>query len=429
MKFARGVISTSLSLILILNPLPANASPLYSFSTHTFTNCGQTGRNGPSLSACKSSYSNASWRNNTDFFNVTNGIAFWKAPSTGLYQITAAGAAGVGANTAAGLGAIIQATVTLTKGSVYKILVGQAGSNGTGGSGGGGGGTFLTDSSNTPIIVAGGGGGATNEIGSATTANGQTTNNGSNNSDGTISGGTNGNGGNGGIYTAGGGGLTGNGLGGSNASSYGGSGTSFTNGGTGGNTANTAFGGFGGGGGTHGNTGGGGGGGGYSGGAAGPNYTLRYNGGGGGSFVIAGASNISTSNGLYAGSSVGNLGQYNGTYLSSTIPHGYLTITNLNSVSISVDSVSGSRVATFRTAFQLRATLGEAGGKVAFYQQGKIIPTCKQIITSTTTAICNWLPSAHASTVITAILTPNSDTMGSTSAPVIFSVVRRTNPR
>lgn len=415
----------------LISPVDAQAVPLYKFSSHTFTNCGATGRSGPTLNQCKTAYAAASWSTNSSYLNVSGGIESWTAPSTGLYQITAAGADGVGAGIARGLGAIIQATVTLNKGSVYRILVGQAGSNGTGGSGGGGGGTFFTDAANNPIVVAGGGGGATNDLGSATTANGQTTTSGANSSDGLIAGGTSGNGGASGTWTGGGAGLTGNSSQPSSGGTYPGYALSFVNGGTGGPTQNTAFGGFGGGGGTHGNTGGGGGGGGYSGGAGGPNYTLAYNGGGGGSYVIAGATNIATSNGSYAGSSAGitNLNQYNGTYASSTISHGYLTITNLNYVSVQVSSVSGNNTASFRTAFQVRATLSEAGGRVTFYQQGKAIGNCVQIPTSTTTATCSWLPSVKGAITITAYVTPNSDTMGSTSPPVTFLVGKRTSLR
>lgn len=415
----------------LVAPVEAHATPLYSFSSHTFTNCGATGRSGPTLAQCKTAYASAPWSANSSYLNLSGGIESWTAPATGLYQITAAGADGVGAGIARGLGAIIQATVTLNKGSVYRILVGQAGSNGTGGSGGGGGGTFFTDELNNPIVVAGGGGGATDSLGSAATANGQTTTNGANSSDALIAGGTSGNGGTSGVYTGGGAGLIGNSSQPSSGSGYAGYALSFINGGKGGPTATTAFGGFGGGGGTHGNTGGGGGGGGYSGGAGGPNYTLAYNGGGGGSYVIAGATNIATSNGSYAGSSAGitNLNQYNGTYASATISHGYLTITNLNSVSVQVSSVSGGNVASFRTQFQIRATLSEAGGKVTFYQQGKVIGNCKQISTLTTTATCSWMPSIKGAMSITASVLPNSDTMGSISPPITLLVGRRTTLR
>ena len=433
MKIKSQIVALALALTSILYPVPAEASPLYSFSSHTFTSCGASGRSGPTLAQCKSAYSAASWAKNINYLNVSGGIESWTAPATGVYEITAAGAVGIGDNKARGLGAIIQARVTLTKGSVYRILVGQAGSNGSGGSGGGGGGTFFTDAVNNPIVIAGGGGGATFGIGTNSTLNGQTTTSGATNSDASTSGGTNGGGGSSSTYTGGGAGLTGNGAVPSSASAnnYGGNSLSFVNGGTGGPTNNTAFGGFGGGGGTHGNTGGGGGGGGYSGGAGGPNYTGPHNGGGGGSFVIAGATNIATSNGSYAGSNSGitNLNQYNGTYESSTISHGYLTITNLNSVSVQVSSVSGGNIASFRTAFQVRATLSEAGGKVTFYQQGKIIPNCKQVSTGTTVATCSWSPSAKGAIAISASVIPNSDTMGSTSAPVTFLVGRRTTLR
>lgn len=433
MKIKSRLAALALALTSILYPVPAEASPLYSFSSHTFTSCGASGKNGPTLAQCKTEYSGATWANNSNYLNVSGGIESWTAPATGLYQITAAGAVGTGDNKARGLGAIIRATVTLSKGSVYRILVGQAGSNGTGGSGGGGGGTFLVDASNNPILIAGGGGGATFGIGTNSTANGATTTNGATNSDSSKSGGTDGGGGGSSTYTGGGAGLTGNGSAPSSgtASGYSGSSLSFINGGTGGPTQNTALGGFGGGGGTHGNTGGGGGGGGYSGGAGGPNYTGPHNGGGGGSFVIAGATNIATSNGSYAGSSSGitNLNEYNGTYESGTKSHGYLTITNLNSVSVQVSSVTGTNIAAFKTAFQVRATLSEAGGKVTFYQQGKVIPNCKQVATATTTATCSWSPSFKGAIAVSASVIPNSDTMGSTSPSVTFLVGRRTTLR
>ena len=86
---------------------------------------------------------------------------------TGSYVIEAWGASGAegrGANEArpGGKGAYMKGTFSLTRGTLLKILVGQAGSTGNVGSpplpGGGGGGTFITSSSNTALIVAGGGG-------------------------------------------------------------------------------------------------------------------------------------------------------------------------------------------------------------------------------------------------------------------------------
>ena len=62
---------------------------LYTFSSHTFTNCGVTGRYGPTLAQCKASYSPA-WTDDTSYFNVvTQGIQEWKVPATASYTIDA----------------------------------------------------------------------------------------------------------------------------------------------------------------------------------------------------------------------------------------------------------------------------------------------------------------------------------------------------
>lgn len=303
---------------------------LFAFTSHTFTNCSATGASGPTQAACRSGYS-TTWDENNSYFTVTSGIQNWVAPATATYQITAAGATGVGGAKAMSVGVIIRARIELSEGSTYKILIGQSGLNGSCGSGGGGGGTFLTTSTNTPLIVAGGGGGSLNGTNPSTaTANGQTTTSGSAASDGSGAGGTAGGGGRGSSsgWGSGGAGLTGNGTNSANGSSSGG--TAFINGGIGGTSSYLAVGGFGGGGGTHGCTGGGGGAGGYSGGG-GSTQGATSMGGGGGSFVVSGATNIATSNGSYNGSSSGitNLNLYNGTFGSSTYSQGYLTIEKL----------------------------------------------------------------------------------------------------
>lgn len=215
----------------------------------------------------------ASFQNNTDYFDVTNGIITWKVPDAGTYRIIAKGAAGgqsINWGPQGGFGAIITGDFSLAGGVVLKILVGQRGQSNTY-DGGGGGGTFVTLINNTPLIVAGGGGGgsasgfsgpAGNSKNANLTGNGYSTSSGA--------GGTNGSGG-AGSTAGGGGGLTGNGTG----TWFG---TSFTNGGAGGGPQ--AAGGFGGGGGG-GGTNGAGGGGGYSGGAF---SGWSYEAAGGGSF-------------------------------------------------------------------------------------------------------------------------------------------------
>jgi len=313
------------SCLLFIEPAQAN---LYAFTSHTFTNCNATGNTGPTQVFCRTAYS-TTWDDNNSYFTVSGGIQSWVAPATATYTITAAGATGVGGAKAMSVGAIVRAKISLTQGSTYKILIGQSGSNGTGGAGGGGGGTFFATSSNSPLLVAGGGGGSLAANASAvSSANGQTTTSGSSSNCSTGTGGNSGNGGtgSGSGWGGGGGGFTGNGTNAANLPNTGGS--SFVNGGVGGSTTTSASGGFGGGGGTHGNTGGGGGGGGYSGGGGSTQYFGGAIAGGGGSFIVSGATNIATSNGSYAGSSAGitNLNQYNGTFNSATYSHGYLTI-------------------------------------------------------------------------------------------------------
>ena len=262
-------VSGSLGDGLVTITLHPPESPLYEFSSHTFTSCGKTGRYGPTLANCTGSgtYAATSWASNTDYFNViTQGIQEWTVPITGLYKIKAYGADAV--NRKGGRGGIIEATFTLGQGEVIKILCGQRPEPYNTNNGGGAGGTFVVRSPYTNIhdilLVAGGGGGAHNYSDSPSTeqVHGGITGNG-NGGVGTnnISGGTNGNGGTKGGGASGAGFLTdGDCVQSSNTVPK-----SFVNGGVGGTNYNDVYrGGFGGGG-AHGSTHGAGGGG-YSGG-------------------------------------------------------------------------------------------------------------------------------------------------------------------
>ena len=282
---------------------PQSSSSSYDFTSHTFTNCGATGRAGPTLENCKSSY-DVSWEDDTDYFNVPNdaGIQYWTVPTTGTYTIEAWGAQGGDAHSdSPGFGARIRGDFTLTEGEIIHIVVGQQGLNQTSASsgsnyhsGGGGGGTFVikTPYNNTAsiLVIAGGGGSGYSSVGEShkqgrteTTggiANSSTTR-ATNGAGGYISGRDH-------VDAAGGGGFSGNGQDGTNGST---GGQSFTNGavgGTGGawqSGGNQGEGGFGGGGGqSNDNVGRAGGGGGYSGGSGGDHYGYGNAGGGGGSY-------------------------------------------------------------------------------------------------------------------------------------------------
>jgi hypothetical protein len=142
-------------------PHTAEASSLYDFTTHTFTNCGATGRDGPTLANCTSSYSD-SWTDNTSYFNVPSdaGIQYWTVPETGTYTIEAWGASG--ARDDEGFGARMRGDFTLTSGEIIRILVGQSGGDTGSSQSSGGGGTFVirTPYNNTAsiLVIAGGGG-------------------------------------------------------------------------------------------------------------------------------------------------------------------------------------------------------------------------------------------------------------------------------
>ncbi len=148
-----------------LSPTLTNVSQetdLYQFTTHTFTNAGVSGRLGPIYTQIKKEYSSIPWALDYITMNNDDGIQLWTVPTTGKYTIRAFGASG-NVNLQYGKGRDVQTTVTLKKGDIIRILVGQHGSV-TGGYGiwnsGGGGGTYVVTDNYEPIIIAGGGGGS-----------------------------------------------------------------------------------------------------------------------------------------------------------------------------------------------------------------------------------------------------------------------------
>jgi len=238
------------------------------FTSHTFTNAGATGVNGPTLAQCRTAYSSASWVNNTNDFNMTTqGIQLFKVPYTGNYSIEAAGASSGNDAPRHGTanGYVLRATFSLTAGQWLSLLVGQRGTDaGAYGGGGGGGGSFVVQGGNL-LMVAGGAGGTGNYY-----AYGMT-------SPAVLGFGD----GYGGVATYNGGGGAGWYSNGASGSGGGGGGATFTNGGVGGaGNGQGGAGGFGGGGGGGDWSGWvGGGGGGFSGGYGGSHYS--YDGPGG----------------------------------------------------------------------------------------------------------------------------------------------------
>lgn len=70
---------------------------LYNFTTATFTPGGATGRGGPTLTQARTGLTGPetdAWKNNTEFFNTTNGIQLWNVPVDETYIIECWGAQG-----------------------------------------------------------------------------------------------------------------------------------------------------------------------------------------------------------------------------------------------------------------------------------------------------------------------------------------------
>jgi hypothetical protein len=255
---------------------------------YTFTNCGATGRFGPTQSQVNSAYSGTSLSGEVTI--NTQGIQEWVVPATGTYRIESYGAQGGVSTTALGLGAFISGDFDLNEGDKLYILVGQQGNRGLTQTAnffaGGGGGTFVatgtSPSAATPLLIAGGGGGNSISPGHAN-QHGQIVQSGASGS--SSAGGTSGGAGAAGSSTVGGSGFYGSAGGGSLAFVQGGIGAESLNSTIGSNNE----GGFGGGGGvtTSGWFNRAGGGGGYSGGgASAAAQDANSHGGGGGSYNI-----------------------------------------------------------------------------------------------------------------------------------------------
>jgi hypothetical protein len=117
-----------------------------SFTSHRFTNCGKTGRFGPTSAQCQSAYAGSEVLKPEYSFSVnSNGYQHWTAPADGIYRINAAGAKGGNGYSqhSGGSGIQIQGDFALSAGEQLILVVGQIGGSGVGshrGGGGGGGG-------------------------------------------------------------------------------------------------------------------------------------------------------------------------------------------------------------------------------------------------------------------------------------------------
>ncbi|KAF5889885.1 leukocyte tyrosine kinase receptor-like, partial [Clarias magur] len=106
------------------DPLGVSAVPKWFFRT-----CGATGPIGPTPSQCSSSYRKSNVNVSVGTKGALKGIQMWRVPETGLYRITAYGAAGGRSvlNMFRSHGVYIAGDFRLHKDEVLYILVGQQG--------------------------------------------------------------------------------------------------------------------------------------------------------------------------------------------------------------------------------------------------------------------------------------------------------------
>lgn len=90
---------------------------------------------------------------------------------------------------------------------------------------------------------------------------------------------------------------------------------------------------------------------------------------------------------------------------------------------------SGSLTANYRTVTPLTVNV-DTQSKVTFYANGKVIAGCRNKLSSSGTATCNWKPSVHGSYRIYATATPvSSSYVAATTSTISVGVAARTNKR
>ncbi len=369
-------------------------------------------------------------------FEYSGDYYVWTAPISTDYTFEAWGASGGGGIAASsggganaygrgGAGGYASGTRTLAAGTALYIYVGQQGtlSTSTTYNGGGGGnvsatgtylggfsgggathiatqvGTLSTLSTNQPsvLIVAGGGGGGGG--GSAPGWEGFATAGG-------VGGGESGTAGQ--TYSNGTGGGAGTQLAGGSST-----GTPVQTSAFGRGASATAA--------TSSHISGGGGGGGWYGGGAGAD---QGGGGGGGSGYV----NPLTNSSLIAG----NLTMPNpaGGTMTGRIGNGLVRVTyNAIVETTTVLTITGNQnVLTYKTSIDLTATIS-ASGRVTFFANGKRIPRCISL-SATNSITCTYSPSVRGSVLLSASLSPSSNSYRSSRSDSIrVSVLSRTNKK
>ena len=105
--------------------VPQARDELYAFSSHTFTNCNKTGKDGPTLSECKTVYTDT-WTDEGYLNMTTQGFQEWTVPLTATYRISAYGAEG-GDNTSTNEDAVVTPLGTMSNTSTSSFTISGSG--------------------------------------------------------------------------------------------------------------------------------------------------------------------------------------------------------------------------------------------------------------------------------------------------------------
>jgi hypothetical protein len=98
-------------------------------------------------------------------------------------------------------------------------------------------------------------------------------------------------------------------------------------------------------------------------------------------------------------------------------------------VAATLGTQSGSLRADYRTVTPLTVSV-DTQSRVTFYANGRVVPGCRNILSSGGTATCNWKPSIHGSFRIYAAANPvSSSYVASNTSTITVGVAARTNKR
>lgn len=117
-------------------------------------------------------------------------------------------------------------------------------------------------------------------------------------------------------------------------------------------------------------------------------------------------------------------------YLDSAVSALSSITTSLGVSTLSTSIVGNPSIISYRTTYQLRASVSGSTGFVTFRANGKQIPGCSRVNVSGSVADCSWKPSLHGAIIVRAIFTSTNANFSSAEAtPFSVRVVARTNRR